>query len=848
MNIGRIALLASLAVITSCAPPDTTESPEESPKRPSDWHFVQRTYPFYTAEKSSYHDALDQVNRMASGKRSLHGPWIPVGPVNIGGRIVDIEFDPLRPDTIYAGAATGGVFKSTDNGSSWNPVFDQQGILTIGDLAVDPQNSDILYAGTGEANGGHNNFAGGGLYKSTDAGLTWNYSGLLETTSIGRVLVDPQDPNILFVAAAGSYFETDSDRGLYRSSDGGASWEKVLFVNDSTGVIDVVQKPDDPSVLLAASWERVRRPDGPIYLHGNGSGIYRSADGGDSWSLLGPSEGLPLPVKDATNRDQIGRIGLAFSNSNPNIAYALYTDGNNYLGLFRSFDGGLSWSNADPNNQLAGISGGFSWYFGQIRIHPTDPSKIYVMDVLLASTVDAATSWSFDAGTHVDHHALAFDPRDPDRVVNGNDGGIGISNSGGSSWIPAANLPVTQFYEIAFDPSNPNRRGGGTQDNGSVISDGDTDWNFVLGGDGFYVIFDPNNQNTIYAEMQNGVLLKSVNGGTSWSSAVSGIPSGEKRNWSTPVVMDPGDSQVLYYGTSKVYKTVDGAASWTAISPNLGRPESQRLGTITTMAVAPTDTNVLYAGTDDGKVWVTTTGGSSWTDVTNGLPNRWVTRIAVSPWDPGTAYVTFSGLKWRDSQPHIFRTTDGGTSWTDISANLPDLPVNALALDEGNRNVIYIGTDIGAFVTEDDGQSWSTLGEGLPSVPVYDLKYIAETRELLAGTYGRSAYTLDVSALSVSTEDQDPGIAEVNLGIYPNPFRSSVTIQLPDDRTALSVSVYDILGRLVWKKEGITSQQINISSSELSGSIGASGVYLVRVSRSGSPNHVIAEGSVLHVR
>ncbi len=843
-------VLAACAAVVSCQT-STDSFTESDGKRPSDWHFVQRTYPFYKSDPTAYPDALELIKSRKSQKRQAVGTWIPEGPTNIGGRIVDIEFDPLRPDTVYAAAATGGVLKSIDSGITWTPVFDDQTILTMGDIGIDPVDSDIIYAGTGEANGGHNNFAGGGIYKSTDAGVTWNYSGLLETTSIGRVIVDPVNNDRVFVAAAGSYFDTDPNRGVYRSDDAGAIWENILFVNDSTGVIDIAQKPDDNNVLLASAWERVRRPDGPVYLHGNSSGIYRTEDGGDTWTELGPANGLPVPLKDNTGRNLVGRIGISFSKSSPSTVYALYTDGLSYSGLYRSFDAGLTWNDADPSKQLTAMVGPFpfSWYFGQVRVHPSDPATIFAMDVSIARTEDGANNWLIAGGTHVDHHALAFDPRDPDRIINGNDGGIAISTSGGSSWIPIDNLPITQFYEINFDPTNTQRLIGGTQDNGTLLSNGGPEWDHILGGDGFYSIINPDNPNIIYAETQNGDLRRSTNGGNSFSLVLNGIDPTEKTNWSTPVVMDPNNSSTLYYGTDKIYRTTDGATSWSAISHELGRSDStSRLGTVTTIAVAPTDSEVIYAGTDDGKVWVTQDSGDTWSDITGGLPLRWVTRIAVSAYDPSTAFVTFSGLKWRDAQPHIFRTRDAGATWEDISSDLPDLPINALALDDVNPNVVYIGTDIGAFVTEDNGASWDILGDGLPAVSVYDLKYIASTKEIIAGTHGRSAYRLDVRTLSVGVDDTPIRTSPDKLKMYPNPFRTNLTIELPSSPSPFDVSIYDILGRKVLTAGNLSGGELKLSAADLKTGLSSSGVYLVRITQTSQPDRVVAEGSLLYVR
>ena len=782
---------------------DEATARDDPGRYPSEYGWIQRTFPHFTADTDIYRRAFVQVQQLrAAGKSATFGAWQAVGPTNTGGRISDIEFDPIHPNIVYAAAATGGVFKSTDTGETWTPIFDDQPVMSIGDIAVDPINPQVLYVGTGEANGGHNNFAGAGLYKSIDSGATWTFAGLENTTSIGRILVDPTHQNRIFVAAVGSYFAPNPERGVYRSYEGGPPWEKVLFVNDSTGVIDLVMRPDSTDVLFAATWQRVRRVTG-AQLSGEGSGIYKSIDGGETWVRLDSTNGLPS--------GPAGRIGLALCSSNPDVMYALYTDGTSYLGFYRTNDGGETWFDANPDRDLRSGFGSFSWFFGQVRVAPDDPDLVYVMDVQFMRSTNGGQTWERQGGTHVDHHALAFHPVDPSFVVNGNDGGLATSQNGGITWSKVLQLPITQFYEIGLDPSNPSQFYGGTQDNGVQQSNGPDHWEKINGGDGFYVIVDPTNPNVVYAESQFGALVKIVNGRA--RSATSGIPSRnrEKRNWSTPVVMDPNDSQVLYYGTNRIYRTENGAESWEPISEDLTRRLAAfpLIGTITTIAVAPTNSNIIYAGTDDGKVWVSDNYGGTWNDITgDDLPFRWVTRVVVDPTDENTAYATYSGLRWHDPQPHVFRTRDRGQTWQDITANLPEAPVNAFAVDPRNPAYLYLGSDVGAFVSQDDGVSWTLLGEALPAVPVYDMKIFEDRtqRFLVAGTYGRSMYTLDLADVPVDSSGTPTAVSEdaptpqaiaLEAG-YPNPFTTHTTLTYRlAERAEVRLEVYDILGRRV---------------------------------------------------
>ena len=781
-----------------------TPPPVEAQRYPSEQGWIKRTYPHFKSDPAAMHQArLSLKSLEEASKGARFGEWEFAGPTNVGGRISDIEFDPLDPTIVYAGAATGGIFKSIDEGRTWEPIFDDQAFLPIGDLAVDPSNSNIIYAGTGESNGGHNNFAGGGLFKSTDAGATWSHSGLESTVSIGRVLVDPKRTNRVFVAAVGSYFGPNPERGLFRSEDAGASWEKVLFINDTTGVIDVVMHPENTDTLYASAWYRIRT-ERDAQLHGLDSGIFRSYDGGESWERLGGTQGLP----DTTNTvfqpgsNTIGRIGLTISRKHPNILYALYNDGANISGLFRTDDGGDNWYRVDEDRELEAGDGSFSWYFGQVRVHPENPDTVFVMDVLMMRSTDAGQNWDLQLGTHVDHHAMAFSPDNPDFIIEGNDGGIALSRNAGGGWNRVPSLPVTQFYEIGINPHDPTHLLGGTQDNGTIRTQTGRldDWTQLFGADGFYVIVDPVDPNVIFFESQRGNLRKTVDNGVNIISAMEGIAQNEPRNWSTPVVMDPHNNRVLYYGTNRLYRTRNAATNWTPISDDLTKQLGYPLlGTITTVAVAPSDSNVVYAGTDDGNVWVTQDYAANWSLVTDGLPDRWVTRIAVHPTDPTIAYATFSGLRWQSAQAHVFRTEDAGISWQDISSNLPDAPVNALAIDPLKPNTVFIGSDIGAFVTENEGATWDLLGEGLPAVSVYDFKINPDSRQLVAGTHGRSMYTLQLDGLPTQTETGETLPSSLTItNIYPNPSQGAIQFDIElAQSTPGRIEVFNILGQKV---------------------------------------------------
>jgi photosystem II stability/assembly factor-like uncharacterized protein len=783
---------------------------------PSEYELIKRTFPYFDYDKNVYKEAVSDLKKMKQIKKTLPkvagkitAPLEFVGPTNIGGRIVDVEFNLQNTNIIYAAAATGGVFKTIDKGENWFPIFDDQPCLSIGDIGIDPNNSDIIYVGTGEANGGHNNFPGLGIYKSVDAGENWKYIGLDSTISIGRIIVDPSNSQKIFVAAVGSYFTPNQQRGVYLSEDGGNTWQKSLFVSDSTGAIDLVMNSENPNILYAAMWERVRRPilRAETHLNGPTGGIYKTIDGGISWVKLGPDNGLPDP-----SIDQIGRIGLGISQSNPSIIYALYNDGTSPYGLYKSTDDGENWlltSNSFPG------SSDFSWYFGQIRVHPTNPDMIFVLDVSLIYSMDSGISWNFSNPLHVDHHALAFEPNNPSFLVLGNDGGINISALPPDLWLNVMNLPITQFYEIGLDETNPERFYGGTQDNNTIrtLSGSSDDWESIWGGDGFYVIVAPTDPNIIYAESQFGFLGKSNNGGSSFGIALNGIDSDEPTNWSTPVVMDPNDSQVLYYGTHSIYRTIDGANSWVKISPQLTNYSSlTRTGTITTIAVAPTNSEVIYTGSDDGLVWVSKDFGNSWQNITQNLPLRWVTRVVVDPKDENIVYVTFSGLRWADSEPKVFRSENMGETWIEISNGLPDAPINAFSIDNNKTDVLYLGNDIGAFVSYDKGSNWEVLSEDLPIVVVNDMKIHKKENYLAIGTHGRGIYKINLDEIVGIKNNSETPVGFELYQNYPNPFNPSTTIEysIPSNLkseksnvasdfslSAVTLKIYDILGREV---------------------------------------------------
>ena len=767
---------------------------ESSKQYPNEYEWVKRTWPHFAIDPEVVGEAANEARAMrqrALGKNAF-GRWENVGPANISGRISDIGYDPLSPDTIWAGAATGGVLKSTDGGATWEFMFDDMPTQLIGDIAVDPVDPQTVYVGTGEGNGGHNNFPGMGMFKTEDGGATWRSIGLELTSNIGRIVVDSMNHNRVWVAAIGSYFDDGPHRGLYRTLNGGESWEKVLFVNDSTGVIDLVVDPTNTDILYAAAWHRVRHVTG-AQLGGIGSAIYKSEDGGDTWTKL--ETGLP-------SGSEVGRIGLAMCPSDPDMLYALFNrfEGKGlHLGLFRTNDGGASWEKLDPDGELATLTSDFTWFFGNIRVDPNDCQHIFVLDVQFLHSWDAGNDWSIEYGMHVDHHALEFHPTEPGTIIDGNDGGLAMNTADPYDFLPIPGVPNIQFYEIGLDPSDPDLFYGGTQDNGTMRNGAPDGWYTFHGGDGFYVIVVPGDDYVVYAESQWGHLFKY----TDWvpREALSGIDQSERTNWATPVVIDPQNSEVLYYGTSRLYRTTNGAINWRPVSDHLVRGTFLITGTISTIAVSPVDSNTVWVGTDDGYVWLTKDYGDTWDQVGHHLPVRWVSRVVADPVNPDGVYVTFNGLRWRDPMSYVFKTHDRGMTWKDLTANLPESPVNAFAVDPVYPKVLYLGNDVGAFVSLNGGADWEPFGEGIPAVPVADIKvFVDETHHhVVAGTHGRSMYKLDVSNVLTRRASQEVPTRTASLNAaYPNPFDTSIRLEYEVDSPGqVTIEVVDVLGRRV---------------------------------------------------
>lgn len=819
-----LSVIALILAIVSLVILDSREDQsgmKDGKKIPSDWFVLQRAHPGkeinYAARAAAFQQAAAARQALPADLRGTG--WDFGGPLNIGGRISALAMHPSDMQTIYAGAASGGIFKSTDTGQHWTAIFEDAMSLSIGDIVVAITNPDILYVGTGEPNGGGGsvNYDGNGVYKSPDGGMTWEHLGLDNIGSVGRVAIHPSESQTVYVAAMGRLFSDNMERGLFKTTDGGATWQNVLFISDSTGAIDVVIHPQHPDTVYVAMWERSRTPDRRHY-GGVSSGVFRSHDGGGTWTEL--VSGLPH------NSPEVGRIGIDISAADPNTLYAIYADDIGYFdGVYKSTNGGDTWTRTNDGS-LSNMYSSYGWWFGRIVIDPEDPDIAYGIGLDLYKTVNGGNSWSNISGpVHVDQHDLIAHPMDPSFIVLGNDGGVYISGNAGSSWTFLDNLPITQFYTCEVDEQYPERFYGGTQDNGTnrTFAAGLGDWESIYWGDGFYVLVDPSDNNYVYAEYQYGNFARSTNGGSSFSAAMNGISSSDRKNWNTPFVFDPGNPEIIYYGANRLYKTTNRAASWQVISPDLTNGPgnyNQVFGTITTIAVAPSNSLFIYVGTDDGNAWRSSDGGGNWESISAGLPERWVTRVASDPYQEEVVYLALSGYRNDSYQPHLFRSIDAGENWTDISGDLPEAPVNDIIIDPSLDSTLYAATDFGVFVTRNLGLHWQMLGDNLPNAPVVDMDFHSPNRMLVAATYGRSMYSFDLDQL---VGYPDNVLSAGSIQIFPNPARDHFSLHFDPPPGQGNFILYSMDGRMVEQGEIIQGTVFqNVSTRDL-----PAGTYLL---------------------
>ncbi|HWP82492.1 MAG TPA: hypothetical protein VNN76_07545 [Bacteroidota bacterium] len=696
-----------------------------------------------------------------------------IGPAGMSGRIADIDAVAANPDIIFVGASIGGVWKSVNGGTTWKPVFDDQPVTAVGDVTIFQPNPSIVWVGTGEGNPRNSASVGNGVYKSIDGGETWTHMGLDKTERIHRILLHPSDENIAYVAAMGHMWGENPDRGVYKTTDGGKTWRKVLFVNEKVGCAELVMDPSNPNKLFAAMWEYRRWP-WFFKSGGPGSGLYVTHDGGETWTKITDEQGFP--------KGELGRIGLAISKNNPNIVYALIEAKKN--GLYKSEDGGKSWKLINESNNVAPRP----FYYCDLRIDPQNENRIYSLHSNLQVSSDGGKTFTTLGGqtrVHSDHHALWIHPNDGSFLIDGNDGGVYMSHDYGATWRMIDNLPLAQFYHINVDMEIPYNIFGGMQDNGSWRGPSEVwenngirnwHWNEVGFGDGFATLVDASNPDYGYAMSQGGFIIR-FNWKTGERKDVrpAGPDGVELRfNWNAGIAQDPFDPKTIYYGSQFVHKSTDRGDSWEIISPDLttndrSKQKQDESGgltkdvtnaenhtTILTIAPSPRQQGVLWVGTDDGNVQVTRDGGKTWTNVIRNIPgvppNTWVPHIEASKHDAGTAYVVFDDHRRSNWATYVYKTTDYGRSWTSLTRNDPtagskrkEMWGYALVLEEDpvNKNLLYLGTEFGLWVSFNGGVNWMKWTHGVPTASAMALIVHPRDHDLVIGTHGRAAYVLD---------------------------------------------------------------------------------------------------------
>jgi photosystem II stability/assembly factor-like uncharacterized protein len=706
-----------------------------------------------------------------------------IGPTRQSGRFVDFAVPEQEPYTFYAATGSGGLWKTKNNGITFEPLFDHENIFSIGDIAVAPSDPNVVWVGTGEANNSRSTYWGDGVYRSGDGGKTWQNMGLKESHHIGRVVVHPQNPDVVYVAALGHLYTENPERGLYKSEDGGKTWKKVLNIvigGRNIGVVDVAMDPMNPEVLYAAAYDRLRRA-WTYMLGGPGSGLHKTTDGGVTWKKL--VGGLPAGI--------LGRIGVAVFAKNPKVLYACVENANkpgmpegerwqeilsgkSSRGMidgevYRSDDAGENWRKVSPEKQSIGGAPGY--YYGQVIIDPADDRVVHVLSARSWGTKDGGTTWqSRPLNFGGDDHALWIDPKDSNHLLLGYDHGMGVSYDGGRNWHHPDALPLAQFYAVGLDMAYPYNVAGGLQDNGSVMGPGTKrgggpihleDWQTVGGGDGMYNVFDQKTNRYLYNESQFGPLQRiDLQTGERKNIAYQNKRRDLRWNWCAPILVSPHDSDVIYHGGNILTKSTYRGENWEEVSPDLTTNDPARLAggkggdgniqfcTITTIDESPLEAGVLWAGTDDGNVWVTRDGGKNWAklnDRIGGNPGYWVSRVTASPNRPGSAYLSYTGYREDDFRPFLFKTTDYGQTWVSIAGNLPGEPVNVIREDWKNPDLLFVGTEFAAYFSIDGGQTWSRLMGDMPTQPIHDLQVHPREGDLVVATHGRGIFIADIT-------------------------------------------------------------------------------------------------------
>jgi photosystem II stability/assembly factor-like uncharacterized protein len=729
--------------------------------------FALAAMPVAAKSKAAVETDADEETKAMSAATFAGLEWRSIGPAFNSGRVVDFAVDPQAHNIIFAATASGGLWKTINSGTTWEPVFDKEKSYSIGCVTLDPANSSVVWVGTGENNSQRSVAFGDGVYKSLDGGQNWKNVGLDASEHIGMIVVDPRDSNVVYVAAQGPLWAAGGDRGVYKTTDGGATWERVLFISDDTGANEVHLDPRDPDVVYASSYQRRRH----VYTLVNGgpeSAIYKSTDAGATWRKL--TEGLP--------KVDMGKIGLDISPADPDVLYAVIEAQRDKGGFFRSTDRGESWS------KMSDYVSGSPQYYNEIFADPHDVDRVYAMDTFMQITLDGGKTFKRvgEKKKHVDNHALWIDPDNTDHLLIGCDGGIYETWDRGATYRFFENLPITQFYRVSVDNSKPFYYVyGGTQDNNSLggpsrtlFSSGisNEDWFVTVGGDGYETVVDPTDPDTVYSQWQYGGLVRYDRAsGESVDIQPQEAPgeAADRWNWDSPLMISPHLHTRLYFASQRLYRSDDRGNSWTAVSPDLSRAidpntlpvfgkiqsidavaknmSTSNYGNIVSLTESPLVEGLIYVGTDDGLIQVTENGGTDWraVDEVPGVPRMtYVSRLEASLYDKDTVYATFNNKKRGDFKPYVFVSRDRGATWTSISGDLPDREIAyAVMQDHVKPELLFVGTEFGVYFTLNEGINWIKLKGKLPTIQVRDIDIHRGENDVVLATFGRGFYILD---------------------------------------------------------------------------------------------------------
>ncbi|RCT53517.1 YCF48-related protein [Winogradskyella sp. KYW1333] len=800
--------------------------------------FLKAQQPATSAE--TIKNALEQKRAMTQTSLVKNVPFKNIGPTIMSGRVVDLDVNPNMPSEFYVGYASGGIWHTTNNGTTFTPILDSSDTQNVGDIAVHWP-SRTIYVGTGENNASRSSYAGIGLLKSTNNGESWKNVGLMDAHHFAPILIHPDDPNVVTVGVTGHLYSPNTERGVYKTTDGGKTWEQTLYVDDMSGIIDLQHSPNNYNVMFATSWTKDRKAWN-FTGNGSNSGIYKSTDAGATWTKVS-TENSGFPTGEG-----VGRIGVAVFNDD--IIYAVHDsqfrrpdekkksdkrgltkedfktmsnkdflalddkklntflktngfqekyraenvkqmvrsgnvkpvdlakyleDANSMLfdtpvvgaEVYKSTDGGKTWKKTHED-YLDGIYFSYGYYFGHIHVSPTNENDIYIYGVPIVKSKDGGKSWSSISAenVHADHHALWINPKNPNHLIDGNDGGVNITYDDGENWIKNNSPSVGQFYAINVDNEKPYNIYGGLQDNGvwkganNAREDkgwhqrGQYPWESIMGGDGMQVQIDNRNSNIVYTGYQFGnyFRLNLETGDRVYIQPKHTLGENPYRfNWQTPILLSPHNQDILYLGGNKLMRSMNQGNDWEAISVDLtngGKKGNVAYGTITSISESPYQFGLIYTGSDDGLVQVTKNAGASWTNISSSFPkDLWVSRVVASQHKKERVYVTLNGYRWDDFKVYVYMSDDYGQNWKDISNNIPASPVNVIKEDPENEKLLYVGTDNGAYVSFDMGNSWEIFSHGLPNVAFHDIVVQPEAKDLLLGTHGRSIYKANIAPL-----------------------------------------------------------------------------------------------------